>query len=743
MKKLLVIALMLSAVIVFHQCISKQTSVQPAKYVGSDKCQGCHQKEFDLFVSSDHFHAMDTASEKTVKADFNNTSFIYAGDTAFFYKRGEDYLVKTTDSTGFKKEFKISYTFGWRPLQQYLVRFDDGRIQVLPFCWDTREKEKGGQRWFHLYNKEKIAPKDELFWMGINQNWNYMCADCHTTDYAQNFSIAENSFHSKWEESRVSCESCHGPASEHITWTEKRENENLFSGFSISLKAKSINWKIDPARQMMLPKVVEKNDTLIETCARCHARATRFTDEYKHGQSFLQSHIPATVDPVNYHIDGQIKEEDYEYGSFLQSKMYAAGVTCINCHEPHGMKVKAIGNTLCTSCHKSEKYDGPLHSYHSTSSTGNQCVSCHMPVSTYMVVDNRLDHSIRIPRPDLSLVNGTPNACNKCHTDKTVQWAASNFSKWFKAKIPTDKIYGELVYEIAHNSKEREPSLYELLTSKKIPAIIKATAMEQYGSYASQRIVQLVVDNLKSEDANLRRNAIKAMGNTSPELILANVQPLLYDKIAAVRMEAMNVVAAFSSRLGDADTLQFKKVMGEYIQVQENMSHRPEGYFNRAILQASIGNTVSAEQLYLNCIKIFPGFMPSYNNLIDLYREQGREVEGKKIIDKGLIRNPTSGYLHYGLALWYIRQKQNAIAMKELMTAAKNAAADPQIIYGYAIGLFSSGDSEKAIKLLELYISKYGNQPQILDGLISMNQDLNRPAQAGKYSSIRKTVFGY
>lgn len=743
MKKNIVLSMLVFILVFFYRCVNNANPATSFSYIGSEKCQSCHQKEFELFKMSDHYHAMDSALPATVKADFNNSRFIYYGDTAFFYMKNGRYCVNTSDTSGTKKEYLVSYTFGWNPLQQYLVRFDDGRLQVLPFCWDTREKEKGGQHWFHLYDKEKITPGDELFWMGINQNWNYLCADCHTTNFKKNFNPGSNIFQSSWDESRVSCESCHGPASAHIQWTVKQNNNFPFKGFVINLASKSMNWKMDVAKQTKIPEAVIKNDTLIETCARCHARATRFSDQYMHGRSLLQTHIPTTIDPENYYIDGQIKEEDYEYGSFLQSKMYAAGVTCTNCHEPHSMKVKVIGNNLCSSCHAPSKYDGPQHSFHKISGTGNQCVNCHMPVTTYMVIDNRLDHSIRIPRLDQSLRTGTPNACNKCHTDKTVQWATSNFTKWYSEKLSKEKTYAELLYNISRFVQESEPSLYELLLSKNYPAIIKATAMEQYSYFTTSRVSSLIFQELKSNDPYMRINSLKALGNYPPETVLAYAAPLLHDQVAGVRMEALVALAAYNEKLSAGDSTQFNKVLNEYIKVQEQLSDRPEGFFNRAIILNYTGNSNGAKQLYLTCITRFPDFFQSYANLIDLYRQQNRDEEAKKIIDMGMMKHPDNPFLHYALGMWHFRKKDNVNGIAELKKAATMGPDNPQVVYGYAIGLFSKGEAPKAIQFLEQFVSNYGNNLMILEGIISICQNLHLTEKSNKYETIRKTVFGY
>ena len=137
--------------------------------------------------------------------------------------------------------------------------------------------------------------------------------------------------------------------------------------------------------------------------------------------------------------DGKIQDEVYVYDSFLQSKMYAAGVTCTDCHNPHTLKRKSEGDKVCSKCHSEEKYTATSHHKHKKGSTGSSCVSCHMPARTYMGIDSRNDHSFRIPRPDVSVeMKEVPNACNLCHKDKDAQWATDAMKKWY-GKIPVGK----------------------------------------------------------------------------------------------------------------------------------------------------------------------------------------------------------------------------------------------------------------------------------------------------------------
>ncbi len=729
----------------FYCCVEATTPGNTAapEYVGSEKCQSCHSKEYTAYESSDHFHAMDSALPRSVKGDFNNSIFIYYGDTSFFYTKDNRYYVRTKDSTGRKNDFMVSFTFGWQPLQQYLVRFPDGRIQALPFCWDTRPKEKGGQRWFHIYGKEKIPPGDELFWTGINQNWNNMCADCHTTNYFKNFDVSNNSFHSTWSEQKVSCESCHGPASNHIAWTEKKyKDDDSLKGFVINLAGEKVNWKFNNEKGIAYPDKVVHNNTLIETCARCHARASRLSDYYYHGQSFLQSHIPSTINATNYYIDGQIKEEDYEYGSFLQSKMYAEGVTCINCHDAHTMKVKQPLNTVCFSCHAPSVFDVQEHTHHAVASTGSQCVNCHMPVTNYMMIDERRDHSIRIPRPDLSEKLNTPNACNKCHTDKPVTWAAKYFMQWYGDKLPAAKTYGQLMYAVSKNTDESLNDLNQLLTQN-YPDIIKATALEQYTEFYSPQLSDEIKSYLQSADPDLRLNAVRACANFPADVLLPEITPLLDDKILAVRTEAMNTLAPLYAQLDENKKQRFDAVMNEYLAIQKYISDRPEGFLNQGIVLAETGRTDEAEQMYLMGVKRFPGFIPFYGNLADLYRAKNLESKSKEYLDKGLAIAPNNGTLHYALGLWYIRNHDETTGINELKKAASLEPANASFVYGYAIGLVSKKDAQKALQLLENFIAKNGNDPMILNGLISIYQDQKQIDKANYYAGIRKNVFGY
>ena len=450
--------------------------VANAHYVGHDTCIKCHQPQYDLWHGSDHDRAMDYATEKSVLGDFNDTKFEYHGVTTRFFRKGGKYMVNTEGPDGQYRDYEIKYTFGVRPLQQYMVEFPDGRVQVLRESWDVNQK-----KWFFVTPpdvlNERIRPGDPLHWTGIAQNWNTTCADCHSTNAHKNYDPKANTYKTSWEEINVSCEECHGPGSVHVDLATRWSpfwDRNIGYGLP-ALKAKNL-------------------DLQLETCAKCHARRYQIHEDFRPGKPFLNYYEPVLLQQGLYQADGQILDEVYEYDSFLQSKMHANHVRCTDCHDPHSLKLKYQGNNLCTQCHEPHnpaKYDTPAHHHHEPGTPGSLCINCHMASRLYMVIDERRDHSFRLPRPDLSVELGTSNACNKCHTkpSENAQWAADAIKKWFGARPKRDPHWGPAIKAGREGKPEGEKLLLALIAKSSTPSIVKATAIDLLAGYPSNASV--------------------------------------------------------------------------------------------------------------------------------------------------------------------------------------------------------------------------------------------------------------
>ncbi|MFQ5985724.1 MAG: multiheme c-type cytochrome, partial [Alphaproteobacteria bacterium] len=490
-------------------------AVGEATFVGRQACAACHPREVELWRGSDHDLAMQAVDEKTVLGDFDNATFTYFGVTSTFFKRDGKFFVRTDGPDGELHEYEIAYTLGASPLQQYLVPFRGGRYQALSIAWDTRRREQGGQRWFHLYPDEKIDHADLLHWTRPNQNWNFMCAECHSTNLKKNYRLDGNRYETTWSEIDVSCEACHGPGSRHVAWAKvarrgDQAEKGKTRGLLVVLKDRG-TWVPDPEKGTARRASPPGPRREVEACARCHSRRVVIRADYVHGRPLLDTHRLALLREGLYHADGQLQEETYVYGSFLQSRMYRAGVTCSDCHEPHSLALRATGNAVCTQCHQAAKFDTPSHHFHRPGSPGAACVECHMPVRTYMVVDPRRDHSLRIPRPDLSVRLGTPDPCTACHRDRAPGWAAETVARWSGSKRRSGPHFGDALHLGRSGHPGAEAALRELATNPEAPAIVRASAVSLLRRYPTPAALGVIRRALGDRDPLVRAAAVRAL----------------------------------------------------------------------------------------------------------------------------------------------------------------------------------------------------------------------------------------
>jgi len=394
---------------------------EPAHWVGRESCASCHTEADHAWQGSDHDLAMQVPNAKTITADFNNTSFTHFDVTTSFSVTNGTYKIRTDGPDGAMTDFEVAFVFGHFPIEQYLIRFPDGRLQALNVCWDSRPTEDGGQRWFHLYPDEEVPARDLFHWTATLQNWNFMCSECHSTNLQRNYDTVSSTYDTSWSEIDVSCEACHGPGSQHAA----DPSQDLL----VDLGAKNNGvWAFSEESPTAARAEPNASSTELEACARCHSRRAQITEDYTYGRPYGDHHRLTLLTEGLYHADGQNQDEVYVYGSFLQSKMHAAGVTCTDCHDAHSTQTLATGNNLCVRCHQATVFDTPKHHFHETQVS---CVDCHMRSQNLMVIDGRRDHSFRIPRPDLSLSIGTPNACNDCHSEQSPRWAQNAVQKWY------------------------------------------------------------------------------------------------------------------------------------------------------------------------------------------------------------------------------------------------------------------------------------------------------------------------
>lgn len=717
-----------------------QTTDRPpattASYVGRETCATCHQTEVEAWAGSHHDQAMQEATEATVLGDFNDATLTHFGEDFSFFKQDSTFFVRTNGPDGTLQTYPIAYTFGVAPLQQYLIGFPDGRYQALSVAWDARPAADGGQRWFHLYPDEAIPPDDVLHWTGRYQNWNYMCADCHSTNLEKNYDLASDQYNTTWSEMDVSCEACHGPASQHIDWAQSGNDGSETKGFLVALKdANQGAWRINTNTGNAERTASLSAPTQVETCARCHARRSVLAESWQPQQAFLTTHRPALLDEGLYHADGQILDEVYVYGSFIQSKMHAKDVVCSDCHNPHSLELKAPGNALCGSCHLSSQYDTPEHHFHEAGTAGAQCVECHMPTQTYMVVDPRRDHSLRVPRPDLSVKLGTPNACIQCHTTQSNTWAANAVVRWYGPDRRQEAHYGEALAAGQTGASNALSLLTALAADGSQPAIARATAASLVGRYPSVEAVAALQNALADPEPLVRLGAVGALEPYNPADRVALASRLLSDPVEAVRLETARVLAAVPrAQIPPNLQVAFTEALQAYEAAQLVNADRPESHMNLGLLYAQQGRLGEAQQAYRTALRIAPEFVQAYVNLADVYRALGRDAEGEALLRQAIQLDANAAEAHYALGLLLVRQRKAEEALVLLQEAVRLQPANARFSYVLGVALNTNGQAVQALQVLERAYQQHPNDSDILTALATMNRDAGNRDVALRYA---------
>ena len=633
----------------------RRAAAQPV-FVGAATCAKCHAKEFAAWEGSQHAVAMQTARPATVLGRFDSTHFAQGTIASTFFRRGDRFYVNTQGFDGRQHDYPVAYTFGVYPLQQYLVELAGGHVQALSLAWDARPAAQGGQRWFSLTPGQEIAHTDEYFWTGAQYNWNYMCADCHSTAVRKGYDARTGQFHTTFSEMDVACEACHGPGSTHAAWgaypTWLRVAWRT-DGLPAQLTERvGVRWPIDSATGNPTRSRPRTTDREIETCAQCHARRSHIADGYTAGKRFLDYYTPLLLVPGLYYPDGQQLDEVYTYASFLQSRMYHAGVTCSDCHDPHTSALRRPGNGVCTQCHLAAKYDTTAHHFHPAKSPGAMCVSCHMPPTTYMQVDPRHDHSIRIPRPDLSVSLGgnLPNACNRCHTDHDAQWAAAEIRARYPTPNPgfqrfagafaTDEVGGagaaDSLAAVAHDATQ--------------PAIVRASALARLEAHPGPIAVGASKASAGDPNGLVRHAAVQILETAPPEQRAAIAVPLLGDSTRSVRQEAASVLAPVASTLPVSAKGAFNAAAAEFIASQQYNADRAPSRLALGTFFAELGRYDDAAAQLRAALQLSPSLTQAYVDLAYVQRAQGHMSDAIATLVDARARNPRDDDLLLALA---------------------------------------------------------------------------------------------
>ncbi|XUM19962.1 tetratricopeptide repeat protein [Bradyrhizobium oligotrophicum S58] len=580
----------------------------------------------------------------------------------------------------------------------------------------------------------------------MNQNWNFMCAECHSTGLRKNYDAAKDRFATTWAEISVGCEACHGQGSRHDAWARAQQSwwpfgkhQDASKGLLVRFDERhGVTWPIDPqtgnAKRSAAPAALRKE---VETCGLCHARRSGFHEDWIPGQSLSQTHVVEPLARNTYHADGQIRdvEEPYNYTPFKQGKMFAAGVTCSDCHEPHGAKLRLPGEGVCLQCHASDLYAGENHRHHAGIDPAPTCISCHMPVRTYMVIDARHDHTFRVPRPDLSVTLGTPSACNDCHRDKPPQWSASAVERWFGPGRKGFQTYGPAFHAARTDQIDAAALLSALAADRGAPGVARASALDELASRLTRQNVATARTALTDPDPMVRIGALDMLENVPADEVWPLVSPLLSDPVRGIRIRAASLLAGVpSANQPQADRARFERAAAEFIAAQRVNAERPEARTALGNFFARRGQAQQAEDEYRAALRLSPQYPTAAINLADLDRQRGRDPEGENVLRAALAISPGDAALHHALGLTLTRLKRSEDALDQLRQAAELEPNQPRYAYVYAVALHSGGRYAEAMTVLKQALRDHPNDRDMLQALIAFSRMAGDAAAALGYA---------
>jgi predicted CXXCH cytochrome family protein len=736
----MVILLSTLPVYLVFKALNKEPVVpKTAEYVGRETCIDCHIAEYNDWLGSDHDKAMDWATDSTVLGNFVDGSMTRENQTHKAYMRDGKFYVYTDGADGSMQEFEIKYVFGYDPLQQYLVEFEEGRLQTLALTWNSKDSA-----WYYMadsvYQGLNVDHTNWLHWTNQAQNWNSMCADCHSTNLKMGYNPETNSYHTTWSEIDVSCEACHGPASLHLDWAKlpdyaRGDIENT----GLLTKTSGID-----------------HQQYVDLCARCHSRRASLSDFHPEKNNIYSHMIPILPVEPNFYVDGQIKEEDYVYASFTQSRMFVKEIKCNDCHNVHSGKLLFEGNNLCLQCHRATDYNTFSHTHHKSAGeegeavisvsgvkyevgSGTECINCHMHAQYFMGVDYRNDHSFRIPRPDLSEVLGTPNACNQCHNDKTNQWSQSYIEKWFGSSRPFQ--FGEAFFAAQQGEVQADSLLRGILSDELYPLNIRSAALNYLSNDADGTNNLLIRQALLNNEALMRISAIRRL-NLNAKEDLDGILPLLVDENKAVRIEVVGKLMGIGNEnIPEANKKAFQQAQKEYLDMLLYNADFPTGKYNLGNYYYHQKDYNKAEKFYLQALEQDDELTFVMSNLAHLYGAMGHPEKAEDVLFKLLKNNPNDGQSLYSYGLILSENKKYQESIKTLIKASEILTQNSRVDYNIAMLYDFFGDKKLAQAYLEKSIRKQPDEVANYGHLLNFLMENQLTQQAQELLSRMLIIF--
>jgi len=358
-----------------------------------------------------------------------------------------------------------------------------------------------------------------------------------------------------------------------------------------------------------------------------------------------------------------------------------------------------------------------------------------MPVRTYMQVDPRHDHSFRIPRPDLSVTLGTPNACNDCHRDQPASWAAAAIERWYGPARKGFQSYADAFQGAWTDAAGAGARLAAVAADTGAPAFARAGALTALAAYRSPATLEVARKSLSDPDPMVRIGALDMLDGVPANQLWPLASPLLSDPSRGVRISAAMVLAGLpTANQPAADRPAFDRAAGEFIAAQRLNDDRPEARATLATFFARRGRPADAETEFKAALRLSPRFATAAVNLADLYRQLGRDAEGETVLRQALLKAPGDAGLYHALGLVLTRLKRSDAALAAFHQATMLEPDRARYAYVYAVALQSSGRRDDALAVLTRALARHPEDREILAAALDFTREAGDIAGALGYA---------
>jgi tetratricopeptide (TPR) repeat protein len=651
-------------------------AVPPAalvQYAKSPSCRSCHEEEYALWERSHHALAERDIDPRLDAAAFQFPFKIRHGTQVSWVTNNNGvFQIFTMGKDGKRHPFTPVRVLGVEPLRQFLVPADAGRMQVTELAYDPAQVD-----WFDVYGEEDRHAGEWGHWTGHGMTWNSMCASCHNTALQKNYEITADAYHTTMVEHGVGCESCHGPMADHNAWQAAHPKQ----GGDPTIKK--------PGRE-----------ELFALCGSCHSRRGDLTGDFRPGQKYADHFSLVIPDETDlFYPDGQVHDEDFEFTAFSGSRMHAAGVRCSDCHEPHSAKVRIPGDNLCMVCHAAPappapKIDPATHSHHKTGERGDHCVDCHMPQTVYMQRHARHDHGFTVPDPLMTRDFGIPNACNRCHTDRSADWSLQSVEEWYGDKMqrPT-RARTQVLARARRGDAASVPDLIHLM-KQETNGFWRAVSANFVKRWISDpQVVAALSAGLGDSNALARSMSIRALEPLSnEEPIHAGLTNALSDPVREVRLDAAWALRA---------TLDTNSVPGrELLAHLDFNADQPSGALQAGVFHLDRGDVASALTWFKRAVQGDGNSAPLRQALAVALSDAGKSREAVTELETACKLAPQEAEYRYKFGLARNEVGDLEGAKTALAEAVKLDPALAPAWYNLGLAENASGKPEAALEAL-------------------------------------------